>query len=239
MLRPRPWGIVRVVVMGAISTARSNGRPHPDPSSDHAAMNPPVPSVFQGLLEQAASGPLPEWDAVAQTIALRAVEPGAALFLQDVDHPYVYAVRDGLLKLVYLDPDGEEWIKSFAEEGRFFCSLAALAPGGLTNFMATAIEPSTVERLDFRLLAALAQKHLAWSNALLALTMAFATRKETRERERLTLDAEGRYLAFRLASPELAVRLPQKDLARHLGVTPVGLSRIVTRVRRRETPSPA
>lgn len=189
-------------------------------------------STFQTLLETAAGGPLPEWSRVAASITLCSLAPGGTVFLQDVQHPYVYAVSHGLLKLCYLGEDGSEWIKSFAEEGRFFASIAALQPGGRTSFMVSAIEETQLERLDYKLLAELSARHLAWSQALQAMTMLFAARKEQRERELLTLSAEDRYRAFAAASADLARRIPQKDLARHLGVTPVGLSRIVVRLRR-------
>lgn len=189
-------------------------------------------STFQSLLENAAGGPLPEWPRVDQAITLHTLASGGTVFLQDVEHPYVHAVRSGLVKLCYLGEDGSEWIKSFAEQGRFFASIAALQPGGRTSFMASAIEDTVLERLDHRLLSELGARHLAWSQALRAMTMLFAARKEQRERELLTLDAEGRYRAFAAAHAGLVQRIPQKDLARHLGVTPVGLNRIVMRVRR-------
>lgn len=175
---------------------------------------------------------MPEWPQVAASIALRSLSPGGTVFLQDVEHPYVYAVRSGLVKLCYLGEDGSEWIKSFAEEGRFFASIAALQPRGRTSFMVSAIEETELERLDYRLLAELGARHLAWSQALQAMTLLFAARKEQRERELLTLSAEDRYRTFAAANAGLVQRIPQKDLARHLGVTPVGLNRIVMRLRR-------
>jgi CRP-like cAMP-binding protein len=190
------------------------------------------PTVFQTLLQTAAGGALPEWHRVAAAITVRRFQPGEAVFWQDVEHPHIYAVRSGLLKLCYLGEDGTEWIKSFASEGGFFASIAALQPQGRTSFMVTAIEPCELERLDHALLDTLARQHAAWSEALRAMTLAFAARKEARERELLTLDAQHRYLAFCAAQPKLAQRIPQKDLARHLGVTPVGLNRIVMRLRR-------
>jgi CRP-like cAMP-binding protein len=63
--------------------------------------------------------------------------------------------------------------------------------------------------------------------------MPFDERKEKRERELLTLDAEERYRCFVAETPGLARRIPQKILARYLGVTAVGLNRIVKRVQRR------
>jgi CRP-like cAMP-binding protein len=192
----------------------------------------PQRTVFGDLLVSAAGAELPGWHRVADALTLRRIEPGGTVFLQDVEHPFVYAVKAGLLKLCYLSEDGTEWIKSFASEGGYFASIAALENNGRTSFMVTAIEDALLERLDYRLLKDLANKHLAWSRALHVMTMVFAARKEARERELLTLNAQDRYLAFCAAHPDLARRIPQKDLARHLGVTPVGLNRIVMRLRR-------
>ncbi|MDT8991963.1 Crp/Fnr family transcriptional regulator [Curvibacter sp. APW13] len=191
--------------------------------------------VLRPLLESAAGGPLPQWQqAVVPALQVRTVEAGGSVFLQDVHHPYAYGVRSGLVKLCYYSDDGNEWIKSFAEEGRFFASIAALQPQGRTSFMVTAVEPCVLEQVDYRVLSALAAQHLPWARALHALTMVFAARKEQRERELLTLAPLERYVAFRDAYPALERRIPQKDLARHLGLTPVGLNRIVARVRQAE-----
>jgi CRP-like cAMP-binding protein len=161
-------------------------------------------------------------------------EPRQAVFMQGVVNHRIYVVRSGLLSLNYLKEDGSEWIKSFVYEGRFFASVMALAPQGRTSFMVRAIESSVLESVDYRLLEKLAAQHLAWSEVLRKLTMLFAISKEQRERELLTLNAQARYTAFRDANPDLAKRIPQKDLARFLGLTPVGLNRIIARVRRDE-----
>ncbi len=180
-------------------------------------------------------GPLPHWHRVQDSASITLLASGATVFAQGVPHPYVYVVRSGLIKLCYLSAEGDEWIKSFAEEGRFFASVTALSAGGVTSFTAQALEPTVLERLDYRILNALANEHLAWSQTLHAATRVFAARKEQREHELLTLNAEARFRAFAAAQPQLLARVPQKDLARHLGVTPIGLNRIVQRVRRAST----
>ncbi|MFN7918257.1 MAG: Crp/Fnr family transcriptional regulator [Vicinamibacterales bacterium] len=184
------------------------------------------------ILESAAGGPLPGWADVAQGVRVKRYRPKQEVFGDGEVHPYVYVVRDGLLKLSYVNESGSEWIKSFAYEGRFFASLSALDQDGRTSFAVTALEPSVLERLDYRVLARMAERSVVWARALQRLLLVFAARKEQRERELLTLSPRERYLAFRDAHPDLEQRIPQKDLARHLGVTPVGLNRIVMRLRR-------
>jgi len=189
-------------------------------------------SVFsKRLFEGLADGPLPEWPRLQTQIAVRRVERGGSVFMQGVDHPFVYVVGSGLIKNVYLRDSGEDWIKSFSHEGLFFASIAALRPGGLTSFAAIAIEDCVLERIPFSLLEELAGIHLSWARVMRAALMMFAERKEKRERELLTLNAEERYCEFLAEAPALQSRVPQKDLARYLGLTPVGLNRIVKRVR--------
>jgi CRP-like cAMP-binding protein len=189
-------------------------------------------TVLQGLLESVAGAPLPHWQSVADAIAVKTFAPGQTVFAQGVAHPYVYAVQTGLVKLCYLREDGHEWIKSFAQEGRFFASISALRNQGVTSFNVVAIEACALERVDYRLLANLATQNLAWANALHQMTMQFAARKEQREHDLLTLAPEQRWRAFMAAEPGLLQRVAQKDLALHLGMTPVGLNRIAMRVRR-------
>jgi hypothetical protein len=55
--------------------------------------------------------------------------------------------------------------------------------------------------------------------------------KVRRERDLLMLSAEALYRKFVNETPSLAERVPQKDLAAFLGVTPVGLNRIIRRCR--------
>jgi CRP/FNR family transcriptional regulator, anaerobic regulatory protein len=183
------------------------------------------------LLEWLARGPLPHWSEFARHILLRTVAPGAPLFLHEADHPFAYVVRRGLIKNVYVREGGEEWIKSFIPEGRFFASISALEPGGRSSFSAVAVEHSELERIPFEILAKYAEIDLVWANTLRRAIMVFAARKEQRERELLTLTAELRYRQFVADDPALERRLTQKDLAAYIGITPVGLNRIVRRVR--------
>lgn len=196
-------------------------------------VNSPPGFILQGLLEGAIGAPLPQLEQIEAKLKRVTLDRGGTVFAQDAVHPYLYAVRRGLIKLAYLDAAGDEWIKSFIAEGQFFASMAALAPGGRTTFMAVALENAELERIPYADIAALADTHLAWSRAVNALTLVYAARKEQRERELLTLSAEERYEEFARQYPGLLERVPQKELARHLGLTPVGLNRIVGRVRRR------
>jgi CRP-like cAMP-binding protein len=187
---------------------------------------------LQAMLASASQSALPDMPFVTQNIKTKIYTAGDTVFEQGTEHPYLYGIATGLIKLIYLDRNGKEWIKSFVPECGFFASLSALQSAGVTSFSAVALESSMLERLDYRVLRELAQSSTAWAEVALNLTLTYAAKKEERERELLTLTPEERYVEFSKRFTHLLPRLPQKDLARHLGITPVGLNRIIQRLKR-------
>jgi CRP-like cAMP-binding protein len=152
------------------------------------------------------------------------------LFEMGQAHPYLYVIRSGCVKLLYRTAQGEEWVQDFMAEGAFFGSVTAMSPGGVCSYACEAVEPCVLERLDYAWIEQTAQADPIWRTALLNGWKDYAIRKEWRERDLLTLSPEQRLQAFLSREGHLAQRVPQKDLARYLGVTPVSLSRIRRRL---------
>lgn len=182
------------------------------------------------LLQQLAGEDTPLPPDAAEHIRLVQLRRGATLFDIGQPHPYVYVVRSGCLKLLYRSSDGQEWIHDFVSEGTFFCSLAALVPGGVSSYACEALEACELERADYFWMEATAMGRPMWQQALLNGWKQHATRRELRERDLLTLGPADRLRAFAAREPGLVQRVPQKDLARFLGITPVSLSRIRARL---------
>lgn len=183
------------------------------------------------LLCKLAGGEVPLPDDLAQHLRILAVAKGQTVFEAGQTHPFLYVVRQGCLKLVYRALNGDDWVQELVAEGDFFCSLTALHGLGVTSFACEALEPCELERIDYAWMEEIANQHTLWQRALLRGWQEFAARKELRERELLTLSPAQRYQAFVDGHPGLAQRVPQKDLARFLGVTPVSLSRIRGRLK--------
>jgi CRP-like cAMP-binding protein len=165
--------------------------------------------------------------ALGAQVQVRELKPREAAFREGDLCPHVHVVRSGLLKQVYTRPDGSEWIKSFAAEGQLFACPAALRDGQRTRFASVAIEPSVVERIDFRALERMADASVAWQKALRIAFQRLAELKVERELELLTLGARELYARFAARQPALLERIAQKDIAAFIGVTPVGLNRIL------------
>lgn len=191
-------------------------------------------SVARSVLEGLAGEALPEWPAVAATAKRLRVSPGTVVFRDGQAGAHVHFVGAGVAKLAYGTDDGREWIKGFAAEGSFFASLAALQPGGVAGFSAVAIEPLVLERLDYAVMAALAERHVAWHRTLLRAMQVYGARKERRERDLLLRSPQQRYRDFLAEHAGLEARIAQKDLAAYIRVTPVALSRIKARCRRED-----
>jgi CRP-like cAMP-binding protein len=178
------------------------------------------------LLCTLAGEPVPMPDDLAEHLRIVSLTKGQTLFDAGQPHPYLYVVRQGCLKLIYRTLKGDEWVQDLVAEGTFFCSLTALHSQGLTSFACEALEACELECIDYVWMEEISTRHPLWQRALLRGWQDFAARKELRERDLLTLSPAQRYQAFVEANPGLAQRVPQKDLARFLGITPVSLSRI-------------
>ena len=181
-------------------------------------------------LEAAAGLTLPGIDRLLDAVHLTTIPEHQAAFHEDELCPRLFVVRSGLFKQLYTKDDGTEWIKSFAREGEAFACPIALS-GKRTTFASVAIEPSVVEMIEWRDVETLGAGDMSWQRAIRFGYQLLAEVKVRRERDLLMLSAEQLYRQFVASSPELLTRVSQKDLAAFLGVTAVGLNRIVKRVR--------
>ncbi len=168
---------------------------------------------------------------LAEHLRIVSLAKGQTLFDAGQPHPYLYVVRQGCLKLVYRALNGDDWVQDLVAEGAFFCSLTALHGQGVTSFACEALEACELECIDYLWMEEISTRQALWQRALLRGWQDFAARKELRERDLLTLSPAERYEAFVEGHPGLAQRVPQKDLARFLGITPVSLSRIRGRLK--------
>ncbi len=207
-------------------------------------------------LEAAIGTALPGWQSLEPHVRKVTVRAGETVFPVGIVHPYLYYVRRGLVRVGVFGPTGQPWIMSFGQEQEFVTSLPAIRPiwllrlaqagaatrpehwrdvvDGLTTHQVTAIEHSELEQIDYRAVERLAVQHLEWAHVVLTATAGFSYAKERRQREFLTMTAEQRYRQMLREEPHLVRRVPQKDLALHLGITPEGLSRMASRVRRED-----
>lgn len=186
------------------------------------------------VFSELAGSRLPERATFEGLASRRTLTAGEVLFRAGDAVPHVFVVNQGIIKLVYSTPSGDEWIKGFVVPGICFASLTALEAAGTASYTACAEIDSLVDRFGYADLMALADRHIEWQRAVSNAYKVYGQRKERREMELLTLSPEERYLSFLREYPDLADVIRQRDIASFVRVTPVALSRIKTRMKTRD-----
>lgn len=152
---------------------------------------------------------------------------GAVLFGPDAAAGEIVLLLSGLVKLVYTTPDGDDWIKSFVlDEGVF-----AAAEGDGAPYGAVCIEDSALLRVPRAVLDTATATDASVREAAMAFSNWVLRRKQSREAALLSMTAEARYRALLDHAPKTLDRLPQGDIARFLGITPIAFSRIKRRMK--------
>lgn len=182
------------------------------------------------MFRHLAGGAVPDWQSVERATVRLRLKRDQALFLAGEANPHVFVVNAGIVRMVYETRGGDHWIKGFAEPGTCFASLTALEDNGVASYSAYASTEAEVDRVDYRLLTQLADRHPPWMRVMSNAFRVYGQRKEQREMELLTMSAEERYLAFVRRHPQLAAAVRQRDIASYVRVTPVALSRIRSRL---------
>ena len=156
-------------------------------------------------------------------------EKGQHVFRQGDDNKSLYFIQSGLLKAYYTTSEGKEAVKSFLSDNDFIGSLSAAYSQQSCTFSLICLERTKLLQISFNTILDYCQKDHQFSVEIIEFLLAFAMKKERREYEFLCLDAQSRYRQIISDTPHLLERVTQNDLARYLGVTPVGLSRIKKR----------
>lgn len=204
------------------------------------------------LLEAYAGCELPQWELFSTNLRMVRVDPGAVLFSVGEHHPYIYFVQRGLMK-AQMRGEGDRLITAFfPEEGDVLASMAALGVDGVRRIASrglhprsetlraaveaesihtvTAIEPSMVVRVNYRVIDHLSSQYLQWSRLTTTIALMHATTLQA-DAGWLRSTPEKRYRSLLREQPGLLQRVTQRDLASFLNITDVALSRIAKRVR--------
>ena len=167
-------------------------------------------------------------------------------------HPYIYFVQRGLFKAQMLNEGDRMTTVFFPEEGDVLASMSALGVEGVrrvasrglhprsetlraavnaeTLHTVTAIEPSLLLRVNYRVIDHLSTQHLQWARLTTTIALMHATTLQA-DAGWLRSTPEQRYRSLLKEHPGLVQRVTQRDLASFLNITDVALSRIAKRVR--------
>ncbi len=140
-------------------------------------------------------------------------------------------VISGILRLYYVDRDGNEYTKSFCAENSFVAAYSALLLEQPSRLFIQALEDTKLLIADYSAYRVLSENHACWQALNCKIAEFLFIKKEKRESALLLDDAKTRYLSFQEEYPGLETRLKQHHIASYLGITPVTLSRIRAQLR--------
>lgn len=171
----------------------------------------------------------------ARLWAERTLPKGSPVFAATDGSDDVVLLLSGLVKLVYTTAEGEDWIKSFIFDQGVFSGRGAADTGPGESYGAVCLEPCRFVRLPRSFVESAVAEDAGVRAAYDAFAAWIIARKQGREAALLLQSPETRYRTLLQSHAFALARLPQGDIARFLGITPVAFSRIK---RRLATPDP-
>jgi CRP-like cAMP-binding protein len=151
---------------------------------------------------------------------------GDFLVYQGVREMEQYFLIDGILKRVVANPEGKEMILRFAEERDVETSYAAWRLGTPTPYGVVCVTRTRVARMPLQDWATFLESRPRAKAAFELEVMRIMSEIMAHTITLHLLDAPGRVHRFVRKHAELVDRIPQKQLASYLNLTPETLSRL-------------
>lgn len=162
----------------------------------------------------------------------RVAEAGKGEYLArvgDVDSGSSFVLR-GLVRQVFVGPDGRERVNAFAAEDSLVCTYRALLTVQISDLAIQALEPTWYIAMPPGAIPDLIARYAGWRELTARLTEQKFIIAEIRNRTLLLDDAAERYRTFLDDFAAIASRVPLAQVAAYIGVTPEALSRIRRRL---------
>lgn len=139
----------------------------------------------------------------------------------------IHLLCKGVIKAYFISETGVSYNKNLFTEGDLVGSAVSLLRKTPSEFTLQALEDCVLITFDYAAYRQLIYKHDNLKNFYIAyLEKQWIIEKEQREISIVTETASTRYLKLLAKSPDIDKRVPLREIAAHLGITPTQLSRI-------------
>jgi len=178
----------------------------------------------QNLLLQGISAA--QWSELEPLLLVADYRKGDPLVRQGDEEMEQFFILEGMLKRVVSNPQGHEMILRFAAETEMDTSYAAWRLRTPVPYSIVAVTKVRTAELPMPLWAEFIERHpeikLRFEYEVMKLMSEVMAHSITLH----LLDAPGRLMRFHRKHPDLAARIPKKELASYLNLTPETLSRL-------------
>ena len=178
----------------------------------------------QNLLLQGMSNA--QWSDLEPLLTLAEYRKGDPLVRQGDEDMEQFFILEGMLKRVVSNPQGREMILRFAAEGDMDTSYAAWRLRTPVPYSIVAVTKVRTAELPLPAWAEFLERHADIKRRFEYEVMKLMSEVMAHTITLHLLDAPGRVLRFERKHPELVGRIPKKELAAYLNLTPETLSRL-------------
>lgn len=140
-----------------------------------------------------------------------------------------FFLEEGVVR-VFFNSDGNEYNKTFFIPGTFPTAITALITGKPSLLSFQALTDCSLISFSFSAFKDLFEIHRSLETLMLRIMEAEWIKKEKHDILMVTEDATTRYREFKKDFPGLEQLIPQYHIASYLGITPIQLSRIRSRL---------
>ena len=191
------------------------------------------PEIYQQF-DQWVHIPQEQWLEFESKFSERALAKGDYLIeAGDTGLEFGFILK-GLFRLFYTDKNGKEQIKAFRKDHELIGAYAEMLLKIPSRTFVQAMEPSKVILMKGEDFFPFYEKHSCWQALGRLVAEKHFLVKEQREFEFLQLDVLARYEIFKAEFGEWTGKIPQHQVASYLGITPVALSRVLSKVRKKQ-----
>src|SRR5215813_6519183 len=167
-----------------------------------------------------------QWGELEPLLTVADYRKGDPLVRQGDEEMEQFFILEGMLKRVVSNPQGREMILRFAAEGEMDTSYAAWRLRTPVPYSIVAVTKARTAELPMQVWAEFLDHNPALKARFEYEVMKLMSEVMAHTITLHLLDAPGRLLRFHRKHPDLAARIPKKELAAYLNLTPETLSRL-------------
>jgi CRP-like cAMP-binding protein len=167
-----------------------------------------------------------QWSELEPLLSIADYRKGDPLVRQGDEEMEQLFILEGMLKRVVSNPEGREMILRFAAETEMDTSYAAWRLRTPVPYSIVAVTKVRIAELPMQLWAEFLERHPALKLGFEYEVMRLMSEVMAHTITLHLLDAPGRLARFQRKHRELAGRIPKKELAAYLNLTPETLSRL-------------